>query len=87
MLQARPADMGAAERGALRATLAALAGAAVSAVAITGVRAVAAKAGAGGLLVSLAVALGGDPAAGRRLAAQLRVRLLPCETSHCDGLS
>ncbi len=79
--------MGAAERGALRATLAALAGAAVSAVAITGVRAVAAKAGAGGLLVSLAVALGGDPAAGRRLAAQLRVRLLPCETSHCDGLS
>ncbi len=86
-MQARPADMGAAERGALRARLAALAGAALPAVAITGVRAVAAKAGAGGLLVSLAVALGGDPAAGRRLAAQLRVRLALCEISHRAGLS
>lgn len=71
--QARPGDLGAAARAAMRGALAALAGCELRAVALTGVQRLTAKAGPGGLLVTLAAALGADPTAGRLLAAQLRV--------------
>lgn len=71
--QARPGDLGAAARAAMRGALAALAGCELRAVALTGVQRLTAKVGPGGLLVTLAAALGADPTAGRLLAAQLRV--------------